>query len=264
MGQSQSLFSARYLGRLSLLAAALLLAACSSVPQQAAQRAAAPSAAPQTASTLGTQWGEGRESRAYSVPAQRIEPQRDELQLAYSDERSIRQALGQNLDAQRSILLDQGKVELSVHDARDTPLTFYSSQGKSNYQLAGKAGERYVLVYTNRSATPYEIITTVDGLDVLSGQPGSRSHNGYLLQAGAVLRIEGFRKSADEVAAFRFSGKDKAYAANTLAGDTRNIGVIGTVLYEVRPVNPRQPASQSPNPFPGDKANGQYAPPPRY
>ncbi|XOT97831.1 hypothetical protein ACMTAU_11540, partial [Alcaligenes pakistanensis] len=71
---------------------------------------------PQTASTLGTQWGEGRESRAYSVQAQRIEPQRDELQLAYSDERSIRQALGQNLDAQRSILLDQGKVELSVHD----------------------------------------------------------------------------------------------------------------------------------------------------
>ena len=58
-----------------------------------------------------------------------------------------------------------------------------------------------MLVYTNRSATPYEIITTVDGLDVLSGKPGSRSHNGYMLQAGAVLRIEGFRKSAEEVAA---------------------------------------------------------------
>jgi len=83
----------------------------------------------------------------------------------------------------------------------------------------------------------------------LSGKPGSRSYNGYLLQAGAVLRIEGFRKSADEVAAFRFSGKDRAYAANTLAGDKRNIGVIGTVLYEVRPVTPAQAAVPSPNPF---------------
>lgn len=264
MSLSQSTLFARHRGRWSVLAVALLLSACSSVPQQSAQREAVSAAAPQTASTLGTQWGEGRESRAYSVQAQRVEPLRDELQLAYSDERSIRQALGQNLDAQRSILLDQGKVELSVHDGRDAPLTIFSSIGQKNYQLAGKAGEPYVLVYTNRSATPYEIITTVDGLDVLSGKPGSRSYNGYLLQAGAVLRIEGFRKSADEVAAFRFSGKDRAYAANALAGDRRNIGVIGTVLYEVRPVTPAQAAVPSPNPFPADKGNGQYAPAPRY
>lgn len=264
MSLSQSLLSAHHRRRWSVLAAAFLLSACSSLPEQSAQREAVLASVPQTASTLGTQWGEGRESRAYAVPAQRVEPQRDELQLAYSDERSIRQALGQNLDAQRSILLDQGKVELSIHDGRDRPLTIYSRIGQKNYQLAGKSGERYVLVYTNRSATPYEIIATVDGLDVLSGQAGSRSHNGYLLQAGAVLRIEGFRKSADEVAAFRFSPKDRAYAANSLAGDTRNIGVIGTVLYEVRPVTPAQPAVQSPNPFPVDKSGGHYAPPPRY
>jgi len=54
-------------------------------------------------------------------------------------------------------------------------LTIFSSLEQKNYQLAGKAGERCVLVYTNRSATPYEIITRVDGLDVLSGKPGSRS-----------------------------------------------------------------------------------------
>ncbi|MDV2116683.1 hypothetical protein [Alcaligenes faecalis] len=264
MSLSQSLLSARHHRCWSVLAAALLLSACSSVPQQSVQRQAVLATVPQTASTLGTQWGEGRESRVYSVQAQPIEPQRDELQLTYSDERSIYQALGRNLDAQRSILLDQGKVELSVHDGRDVPLTIYSSIGQKNYQLAGKAGERYVLVYTNRSSRPYEIVTTVDGLDVLSGKPGSRSHNGYLLQAGAVLRIEGFRKSADEVAAFRFSPKDRSYAANTLAGDARNIGVIGTVLYEVRPVTSAQPAVRSPNPFPADKGNGHYAPAPRY
>lgn len=264
MNLSQSFLSARRLGRWSLLSAALVLAACSNLPPQSAQHAVSASAVPQAKASLGTQWGEGRESRVYSVQAQRVEPQRDELQFSYSDEQSIRRALGSNLDAQRSILLDKGNVELSVHDASDKPLTIYSSVGQNNYQLAGKEGERYVLVYTNRSGTPYEIITTVDGLDVLSGKPGSRRHNGYMLQAGAVLRIEGFRKSAEEVAAFRFSSKDRAYAANSLAGDTRNIGVIGTVLYEVRPVQPRQPAAQTPNPFPGDDSKGQYAAPPRY
>ena len=265
MSPYQPCLPARALGRWSLLAAALFLSACSSVSEpsrQAVQTAVPLSASPQTASTLGTQWGEGRESRVYSVQAQRVEPQRDELQLAYSDEASIRRALGSNLDAQRSILLDKGNVELSVHDARDAPLPIFSRAGQNNFQLAGKSGERYVLVYTNRSSTPYEIITSVDGLDVLSGQPGSRSHNGYMLQAGAVLRIEGFRKSAQEVAAFRFSGKDRAYSANTPAGDIRNMGVIGTVLYEVRPVAVQPPASSAPNPFPGDK--GAYAAPPRY
>ena len=114
MSLSQSFLSARHRGRWSLLAAAFLLSACSSLPQQSAQREAVSTAAPQTASTLGTQWGEGRESRAYSVQAQRIEPQRDELQLAYSDERSIRQALGQNLDAQRSVLPSSAMVRFPV------------------------------------------------------------------------------------------------------------------------------------------------------
>jgi len=139
MSLSQSTLFARHRGRWSVLAAALLLSACSSVPQQSAQREVVSAAAPQTASTLGTQWGEGRESRAYSVQAQRVEPLRDELQLAYSDERSIRQALGQNLDAQRSILLDQGKVELSVHDGRDAPLTIFSSIGQKKLSAGGQS-----------------------------------------------------------------------------------------------------------------------------
>lgn len=270
-GKSMSPFKqmspTRRSGRWGLLAVALMLSACSNLSQQAAHPAqavltAAP--APKAVSTLGTQWGEGRESRVYSVQAQRIEPQRDELQLAYSDEHSIRQALGRRFDTQRTILLDKGNVELSVQDARGTPWPIYSSLGQSNYQLAGKAGERYVLIYTNHSNMAYEVITTVDGLDVLSGKPGSRSQNGYMLQAGAVLRIEGFRKSADEVAAFRFSGQDRAYAANSLAGDARNIGVIGLVLYEVRTSAPGRPASGVPDPFPGETDNSKYAAPPRY
>ncbi len=267
MNALQEIQPARAQRRWSLLALAILMSACSTAPPVSERPAVGVSAsamAPQARSTLGTQWGEGRESRTYTVQARRIEPQRDMQQLRYSDEGSIRQALGGGLDAQRSILLDQGNVEWSVQDARGAPLTIYSTPGQTNYQLAGRAGERYALVYTNLSNTPYEIVATVDGLDVLSGRPGSRGNNGYMLRPGAVLRIEGFRKSSDEVAAFRFSTKDRAYAANSLAGDSRNIGVIGVVLYEVRTAQPNPPASGAPNPFPADADSGAYAAPPRY
>jgi hypothetical protein len=59
--------------------------------------------------------------------------------------------------------------------------------------------------------------------------------------------IDGFRKNDREVAAFRFSDKGRAYANNTPAGDARNVGVIGTALFDVRlderdPDLPRRPA----------------------
>jgi hypothetical protein len=103
-----------------------------------------------------------------------------------------------------------------------------------DYQLAGRHGERYELVYSNRSQRHYEVVATVDGLDVLTGQAGSVHSAGYLLRPGETLRIEGFRKSQREVAAFRFAGKERAYAGNTPAGDARNVGVIGAALFEVR------------------------------
>jgi len=94
-------------------------------------------------------------------------------------------------------------------------------------------------------------------------------NSGYLLPPGQTLRIEGFRKSQYEVAAFRFAAKDLAYANNTPVGDARNVGVIGSALFEVR-MNERhhlhRPAAEpggKPNPFPSDPVH-PYAPPPRY
>jgi hypothetical protein len=77
------------------------------------------------------------------------------------------------------------------------------------------------------------VIATVDGLDVLTGKPGSLRNGGYVLRPLESLTIEGFRKSQSEVAAFRFAAPGRAYAANTEAGDVRNIGVIGAALFEL-------------------------------
>ena len=223
------------------------------------------------ASTLGTQWGEGRDSRVTSVSAERITPEQpqDLGQMRYSDESSIQRALGARADSQLSMLLAGGNVEWSVNDGQGRPLRIYNSS-QQGYQLAGSNGQRYELRFINRSNRAYEIVATVDGLDVISGQPGSLRNGGYLLRPGATLNIDGFRKSSNEVAAFRFATKDRAYAANTPAGDSRNVGVIGAALFETRLDEPA-PRGQTgaprpqggPNAFPADPASG-YAQPPVY
>ena len=253
------------------------LAACGA-PHSAQERAqrteAASTRAPAKAvSTLGTQWGEERTSATQSVEATRLYPDRPQAvaQLLYSDEASIRRALGSAVDSQRNVLLADGDVEWAVQDGQGQTLPIFSTRGAQNYQLAGRHGERYELVYTNRSQRSYEIVATVDGLDVLTGQAGSVRNSGYLLRPGETLRIDGFRKSQNEVAAFRFAHKDRAYANHTPAGDARNVGVIGAALFEVRLDGPQRavPRSRAPEAepapaaFPADPARS-YAPPPQY
>lgn len=268
----------RLLGGLLLVAG---LAACGAPHSaqdavQVAQSAPAAPRTPRVESTLGTQWGEGRESVTNVVRASRLTPERprDVGQLRYSDERSILRALGNSAERQTNALLADGDVELQVLGGSGSVLRIFSTRGARDFHVAGSHGERYELLYINRSNRFYEVVATVDGLDVLSGQPGSVNSGGYLLRPGERLVIDGFRKNDREVAAFRFSDKGRAYANNTPAGDARNVGVIGTALFDVRlderePDLPRRPApavelrdSRDPSAFPAD--GRQYAPPPQY
>ena len=249
----------------------------SPAPAAVSSAASAKMAAPRAAraeSTLGTQWGEGRESVTQSVQASRLTPNqaRDLGQMRYTDEASIRRALGGGADRQLNALLAGGDVEWQVSNGSGTVWPIFSRPGARDYYLAGRSGERYELVYTNRSARYYEVVATVDGLDVLTGQPGSVGNDGYLLRPGERLVIDGFRKSDREVAAFRFSAKGRAYANNTPTGDARNVGVIGTALFEVRldqpdlamPRRSTAPAAGEPQAFPADPAPRSFAPPPQY
>lgn len=224
-------------------------------------------------STLGTQWGEGRESVTQVVRASRLTPDRprDVRQMRYTDEDSVHRAIGPYGERQFNTLLANGDVEWSIGRGANQPkYRIFSTRGGQDYHVAGRHGERYELVYVNRSQRNYELVATVDGLDVLTGKTGSIRNDGYLLRPGERLVIDGFRKNDREVAAFRFSNKDRAYANNTPAGDARNVGVIGTALFEVRlderdPVRPRRAPEVElgdPRAFPADR--GSYAPPPQY
>ncbi|MGM3274850.1 hypothetical protein [Ralstonia sp. 24A2] len=214
------------------------------------------------AARLGTQWGEGIESRLETVDLRRVSNEPAVLHtLPYSE------ASG-NGRAVQEIMLGKGRIGLTILRDGHAPWPIYLDGTSAHLQ--GKKGERYVLQYRNYSKQSiYEIVTTVDGLDVMSGRAGSIKNAGYVLKPGETLQVEGFRKSRQEVAAFRFSEVDDAYAANSNQGTASNAGVIGTAVFELYDPNKKakQSPTDSPKAFPGDDKSGddhRYASPPEY
>lgn len=240
----------------SLMAAlgVMVVAGCAQQPVALDKRA--------DSAQLGTQWGEGIESRLQTVDLRRVssEPVTQHT-LSYSE------ASGEGR-AVREIMLAKGRIGLTVLRDGNEPWSIYLDG--TNAHLKGKKGERYVLQYQNYSKqTIYEIVTTVDGLDVMNGRAGSIRNNGYVLKPGETLQVEGFRKSRKEVAAFRFAEVDDAYAANSKNGAASNVGVIGTAVFELYDPNKKNKPSpaEGPNAFPGDDKSGddhRFASPPEY
>jgi hypothetical protein len=209
---------------------------------------------------LGTRWGEEIRSPIRFVSLTRFWPDRPEAQVTirYDGRRSA--AMGP-VSMIRSLPVSDGIVEFSVLGARGRPMQL-TSTGGGDLRLQGQSGDLYRLAFNNQGRRTVEIVATVDGLDVLNGRPGTISNRGYVVRPGERLVIEGFRKSEDEVAAFRFSAPDDAYAANTPQGDPRNIGVIGVALFTLDdPAN--EVVASSPRPFPGDAPRDpRFAAPP--
>jgi hypothetical protein len=105
-------------------------------------------------------------------------------------------------------------------------------QGGRHYVL-GEAGRAYQVRITNPTDHRIEAVVTVDGLDVIDGEPGDVRKRGYVVPAGGELRIEGFRTSVQDVATFRFSSVDASYAGRK--GKARNVGVIAVALFHEVP-----------------------------
>lgn len=225
----------------------LILTACTAPPQDVASRA--------EATRLGTQWGEGVQS---NVSTLRLARQSQRPVSLTSLPYSAAQGRG---EVMREMALANGRVGLRVLKENGDAWPIYRRAGTLNLQ--GQRGECYALEYRNFSRTQtFEIVATVDGLDVINGQPGSLKNRGYVLRPGERVQIKGFRKSGSEVAAFRFSDPADAYVANSRAGSIGNVGVIGTAIFDLSvpaPVCGREPCA-----FPAEGQNAGYAPPPSY
>jgi len=192
---------------------------------------------------LATRWGERRSSHVTSAPFQRANPSHALAigKLFYNDAQGLsqmrrRQHHGFNAAPSRLFPLAQGHLEFGLRDSSGRNLRGFSSGG-NNY-VAGSRGSRYTIIVKNHSPARIEVVISVDGLDVIDGQPASPRKRGYLIDAFDELEVDGFRRSTAEVAAFRFGNVDNSYAARK-HGNTRNVGVIGVAAFHERGTRPQ-------------------------
>jgi hypothetical protein len=185
---------------------------------------------------LGTAWGEPVAAPVSFEPFVRSSAVPwAELVLHYNDLAGVRAHADDAIAARRRpapLELAAGDGALSVALIDDDGRALPGITAADRTLIVGEDGARYRIVVRNATAARFEIVASVDGLDVIDGQPADPDRRGYLVDPYGVLTIAGFRTSDDAVAAFRFGAVADSYAAQT-AGD-RNVGVVGMAIFTER------------------------------
>jgi hypothetical protein len=116
---------------------------------------------------------------------------------------------------------------------RDSGSVLSTHYFRGEYWVEGRPGAHYAIEIHNRVGERLLAVTSVDGVNVLSGATAAWDQEGYVFGPRAGYQITGWRKSHLEVAAFTFTASPDSYAART--GRPGNIGVIGVALFRERP-----------------------------
>jgi hypothetical protein len=124
-----------------------------------------------------------------------------------------------------------GLADVAIID-RDTGLTLSPHYYRGEYWIAGRPGAKYSIEVHNRLGERLLAVTSVDGVNVLSGETAAWDQGGYVFEPGERYQISGWRKSDAEVAAFTFTQSPDSYAERT--GRPANVGIIGIALYRER------------------------------
>jgi len=210
---------------------------------------------------LGTSWGETVEAPVSFAPFLRASAAPwAELAVHYNDASGVEAHAGYlgSRPEPLELVAGDGAVSVALVDDSGNTLPGFTAAGRT--LVLGHDGQRYRIVVRNATPARFEIVTSVDGLDVIDGQPADPDRRGYLVDPHGVLTIDGFRMSDDAVAAFRFGRVAESYAAQT-SGD-RNVGVIGLAIFAERGASwtlPELGRRDSADPFP----QRGYAMPPR-
>jgi hypothetical protein len=112
---------------------------------------------------------------------------------------------------------------------RDSGQTLPVYRRNGEYWVAGRPGARYAVMIHNLRGQRVLAVTSVDGVNVISGETAAFNQTGYVFSGGEQYAINGWRKSDQEVAEFNFTSLANSYAART--GRGTNVGVIGVALF---------------------------------
>jgi hypothetical protein len=125
----------------------------------------------------------------------------------------------------------RGLADVSIID-RDSGVALDTHYHHGEYWVAGRPGGRYAIEIHNHLGERLLAVTSVDGVNVVSGETAAWDQNGYVFSPGDRYQITGWRKSDAEVAAFTFTDLANSYAART--GRPANVGVIGVAVFRER------------------------------
>jgi hypothetical protein len=212
---------------------------------------------------LGTAWGETVESRTTTAPFIRDSSAPFAVATLWYNDRAGAEAMARWADYRSydrsSADVMGGALTVSLRNDAGNVLPGFFAGGKQ--YVVGEAGQRYVIVIRNNTNYRYECVASVDGLDVIDGTAAAYTKRGYLIQPYGVLEIDGFRRSADAVAAFRFSSVRGSYASRSGAGD-QNVGVIGVAFFNEQGTRPTWTPDEIQRRHNADPFPGRYAVPP--
>jgi hypothetical protein len=212
-----------------------------SAPELRSKRAPAPMvpcSPPADRKGLATGWDKRLDDKVSSTIFER-EPGKPVgvAKIYYNDLDGARAMAGGNYSYSNSFRDYAGGVfRVGMRNHRGAALSAYQSGG--NLICIGEDGQRYAVEVENLSNHRLEFVVTVDGLDVLSGQPGSFSRRGYVLSPGERREIKGWRTSVNEVASFKFGKVADSYV-NNKTGETANVGVVGAAVFAERGTTPK-------------------------
>src|SRR6202795_1564252 len=141
----------------------------------------------------------------------------------------------------------RGLADVSIID-RDSGAVLDTHYYHGEYWVAGRPGGRYAIEIHNHLGERLLAVTSVDGVNVVSGETAAWDQGGYVFAPGDRYQITGWRKSDAEVAAFTFTDLANSYAART--GRPANVGVIGVAVFRER-----QPPTVDPPAVGGQSSN---------
>jgi hypothetical protein len=161
-----------------------------------------------------------------------------------------------------------GLVQLEVYDrSSGTTLPAYPKDGRR--YIVGTPGHEYALRIRNTTGARILVVTSVDGVNVISGDAASPSQSGYVLDPWGSVEIIGWRKSLERTAAFFFTEHQNSYASRT--GRPNNVGVIGVAAFreKSRPIARRErpqiaAEAETAAPAPPPVVSGQACTPARH
>ena len=150
--------------------------------------------------------------------------------------------------------LRSGLIQVDVYDrANGAALPVHRKDGR--HYIVGTPGHEYAVRIRNCTGARVLVVTSVDGVNVISGETASAAQSGYVLDPWGSVEIRGWRKNLQRTAAFFFTEHQNSYAART--GRPDNVGVIGVAVFREKV----QPAARHElSPRRGRIAEGQSEP----